>query len=355
MVNRELPPGKIIQGKLTRQLRDNHRQANFYKTIATISGSNLTTIPSWWGESAFVLAEAPTISTYGPNYSFKAFCRPLTAFELNFTKRQQTMHQSILYQLALAAIASAACDSWAVTEASARLLSSQSYGDPASFKQLLNPSAIYIENGKEIPIDDSILKKKLRIDGNKTFKDLVDCATFTEIIVADAKEPYVIGTQLRISPNNGGVDRVDTIVTKPGDWLFNATNTLYWASKEDWSAIPSAKLDKRETIKKAADAYLDLFSDSKVVVPWGTPCARLEGGAYTGKGLANDTCNVGVPSGVPMKNRRYVIDEAYGQVDVMLQMGAHEWPDSHQFRVEGGKLRYVHTMTWCGIPNCGVE
>jgi hypothetical protein len=263
------------------------------------------------------------------------------------------MLRTILSGLALATISSAACDSWFVTEAAARYQSAQSYGDIAGLKQLFN-SVIYVENGKESDPAKGILSKKLKIDSGRTFYDYTDCATYTELIVADPKEPYVIGTQLRISTNNGGIDRIDSIVTKPSDWLFNATNTLYWAQKESWDNIPSAKRDSRDTIKKAADAYLDLFSDSTVKVPWGTPCARLEGGAYTGKGAANDTCNVGVPSGVPMKNRKYVIDEAYGQVDVMLQMGAHEWPDSHQFRIEGGKLRYVHTMTWCGIPNCGV-
>ena len=48
--------------------------------------------------------------------------------------------------------------------------------------------------------------------------------------------------------------------------------------------IPEADRDSRETLIKAADAYLNLFNDKSVVVPWGTPCVRLEGGLYTGKG-----------------------------------------------------------------------
>lgn len=78
-------------------------------------------------------------------------------------------------------------------------------------------------------------------------------------------------------------------------------------------------------------------------MPWGTPCQRLEGGSYTGKGSPSDSCNVGVPSGVTLNKRRYVIDEVLGTVDLMMSFA--NLPDSHEFRVEKGKLRYVHTLT----------
>lgn len=139
---------------------------------------------------------------------------------------------------------------------------------------------------------------------------------------------------------------MSSLVTKPGDWLFNVTGTEYWSAREDWGVIPTAQRDSRETIKAAADAYLDVFNNASVVVPWGTPCARLEGGMYTGKGAANDSCSVGVPSGVQLVDRRYVVDETVGAVDVMLRFGGENGaPDSHQFRVQGGRLRFVHTIT----------
>ena len=103
-----------------------------------------------------------------------------------------------------------------------------------------------------------------------------------------------------------------------------------------------------------ADAYLDLFMDKTAQVPWGTPCARLEGGVYTGRGEPTDSCNVGVPENVPMVEREYVIDEAKGAVSVFLKMGENKLPDSHTFRVENGRIRYVHTVTNCGEQdNCG--
>ena len=90
------------------------------------------------------------------------------------------------------------------------------------------------------------------------------------------------------------------------------------------------------------------------MVPWGTPCARLEGSVYTAKGTPEDSCNVGVPENIEMKDRSYVIDPVIGAVAVFLKMGPNERPDSHTFRVEDGKIRFIHTVTNCGEDeNCG--
>lgn len=158
---------------------------------------------------------------------------------------------------------------------------------------------------------------------------------------------------MRVDNATGLVATLDAIVTTKGDWLFNATGTYYWASRESWGPIPAAQRDSRAVIKAAGDAYCDLFNDKSVSVPWGQPCARLEGGAYTGKGEASDRCDVGVPSGVKLDNRQYVIDEEFGTVDIMMDFGGTGGlPDSHEFRVEGGKLRYVHTLSSCGGKAC---
>lgn len=163
------------------------------------------------------------------------------------------------------------------------------------------------------------------------------------IVIADTKNPHVVTTQIRLSPNSTtaapAISKIETIVTSTGDWLFNAPATLRYASQEKWDEIPAEKRDTREVIQAAGDAYLDLFSDKSVKVPWGSPCARLEGGSYV-----QPNCNVGVPTGIKQTNRRYVVDEAMGTVDIFFSF-ANSRPDSHEFRVEGGKLRYVHTLT----------
>ena len=86
-------------------------------------------------------------------------------------------------------------------------------------------------------------------------------------------------------------------------------------------------------------------------MPWGYPCQRTEGGAHTGKGVPEDSCDVGVPSGVNIANRRFIVDPTIGAVVAFCTFGAGNAnggsgsPDTHLFRVENGKLRYVHTLT----------
>ncbi|KAJ9145426.1 hypothetical protein NKR23_g5313 [Pleurostoma richardsiae] len=222
-------------------------------------------------------------------------------------------------------------------------IAAQAGGKPAAWTAL-SSTTNYTENYKATSITSSILSQPLTLAHNRSSYDTTQCATYTELIVTDAAHPYVIGTQMRFSPDGGGAaTSIETLVTDRGDWLFNATGTYYWASREDWGMIPEAQRDSRAVIQAAADAYLDYFNDKSVKVPWGTPCARLEGGSYTGQGRPTDSCNVGVPSGVHLTQRRYVIDETVGAVDVHLSF--ESLPDSHEFRIEGGKIRYVHTQT----------
>ena len=214
----------------------------------------------------------------------------------------------------------------------------------------------YMENNKTINIISGVFYNILKIDHNRTIVDLQECATFTEVVSATSVKPYVLGAQIRHRPSDNRVFLIDAIVSTTGHWLFNATQTLCYVKKENWGVIEPSKRDTRETIKAAADAYLDMWSNKSAidVVPWGVPCVRLEGSVYTGKGLANDTCTPGIPTNntqAPNSARRYVIDESVGSVNV-LNVFEHldNAPDSHEFRLENGKLRYVHTIT---IANSG--
>lgn len=262
---------------------------------------------------------------------------------------------------ALAATASAHCTRSLLKGAVDTYLNAQRTGQIDAFTARFDNSSnstlpTYYENSRPVNISSGIIVNPLIITHNRSFYDTTACATFTEVVVDGATNPYVIGTQLRFTQSHSDdhkISKVDSIVTKPGDWLFNVTGYQYWTSQENWDPIPVAQRDDQSTIRKAADAYLDLFSNPNTTVPWGTPCVRLEGGLYGDSG-PNGTCAVGVPSGVPLTNRRYVVDETLGSVDVFLDFGQSKWPDSHLFRVQGGKLRYVHTLTHCGIANCGV-
>ena len=209
----------------------------------------------------------------------------------------------------------------------------------------------YVENFKPMDINDGLIKKAMKIDHSRSLLDTATCQTYTEVMVTDKSAPYALGTRLRV--NHGLIAEIEMMWETTGYWLFNADNYLKYTSSEDWGTIPAAKRDTRATLEAAANAYLDAFLEAKLdLVPWGYPCQRTEGGMYTGKGNADDKCQVGVPSGVNISNRHFVVDETIGAVVALCTFGAtpnaagrEPAPDAHLFRIENGKLRFVHTLT----------
>ena len=244
--------------------------------------------------------------------------------------------------------AQVACTRDGLKAATDLYIAAQTKGDTAGLP--LATGLGYVENFKTININDGLIKKAMKIDHHRSLLDTSTCQTFTEVIVSDKANPYVLGTRLRI--NHGLIAEIEMLWTTTGYWLFNADNYLKYSSTEDWSAIPAAKRDSRATLVSAANAYLDAFLEAKMdLVPWGFPCNRTEGGMHTGKGAADDSCQVGVPSGVNIANRHFVVDETIGAVVAFCTFGAGNAtggsgaPDTHLFRVENGKLRFVHTLT----------
>ena len=208
----------------------------------------------------------------------------------------------------------------------------------------------YMENMARADIEKGLIRTPMKIDHHRSLLDPATCQTFTEVIITDKTRPYVLGTRLRV--NHDKIAEIEILWTTTGYWLFNADAYLKYSSSEKWDTIPASQRDTRDTLVSAANAYLDAFLEGKKdLVPWGYPCNRIEGGAYIGKGSPADSCDVGVPSGVNIANRRFVVDETIGSVVVFCTFGAGNAaggsgaPDTHLFRVENGKLRYVHTLT----------
>ena len=245
-------------------------------------------------------------------------------------------------------LAQVACTREGLKAATDLYIAAQTKGDTTGLP--LATGLGYVENFKTTNINEGLIKTAMKIDHHRSLLDTSTCQTFTEVIVSDKSNPYALGTRLRV--NHGLIAEIEMLWTTTGYWLFNADNYLKYSSSEDWGVIPAAKRDSRATLVSAANAYLDAFLEGKKdLVPWGYPCNRTEGGMHTGKGAADDSCDVGVPSGVNIANRHFVVDETIGAVVAFCTFGAGSAtggsgaPDTHLFRVENGKLRFVHTLT----------
>lgn len=211
----------------------------------------------------------------------------------------------------------------------------------------LAPNARFVENMNTVERSAGLWNTALPIAHEMSFHDDQRCKTFTEIIVTEGGHPYVIGTRLYL--HQGKVIRVDSLVTDKGDWLFNANAYLKYARQEDWSPLTKYQGTEPAEMIRGANAYLDAFADKFTDIPWGTPCARLEGGAYTNRDNKPDaSCEVGIPAGVLyIVNRDYLIDTEKGVINVFCRFGnsTSGMPDSHSFRFIDGRIRAVHTLS----------
>jgi hypothetical protein len=227
----------------------------------------------------------------------------------------------------------------------------------------LAKGAFYGENDRAMDIAKGVLAGPLKVDFTRSFYDTTQCATFTELIAATDPQPYVIHTRLEATRDGKKVSKMESVVTHAGDWMFGATEHLATSRTEKWDEIPKDRRDTREVIQAAADAYLNNWGEPTLPVPHGTPCSRLEGRISTSaKNPEGQTCTMGAfPQKLNVTNRRYVIDETLGAVNIFhsfpwLDAGIPKdpgTPASQMFRVEGGKNRYIHEVTVCTTPGCG--
>jgi hypothetical protein len=235
--------------------------------------------------------------------------------------------------------ASGACTRDTLQAAAKSLADALNAKDP--MKMALDTGATYVENAEASDFTGGIWQSALTIAFQRDFLDVDGCETFSEIVVTDGT-PYVLGVRLTLAGDK--IKAVTALVSDQDDWQFDAANYMKVSKAEDWSVIPAGERDTRETLIAAGNAYFDLFNDKSVVVPWNTPCTRLEGGKLT----TGNTCDVGVPDGITFADKHWVVDRDLGTAIGMVRFGgANGLPDSHMFRSLKGKIRYVHTITIC--------
>ncbi|KAI0906968.1 hypothetical protein F4823DRAFT_45680 [Ustulina deusta] len=270
------------------------------------------------------------------------------------------IYSTLLACAGLAAQVAAACGRATLQEVAAAYIQAQASGELTLLGLAANTS--YAENDNLVDIKKGVLSQPITIDFNRSIYDTAQCATFTELTAATSKHPYVIHTRILLTGDGSKITKIESVVTDNGDWAFNATGHLYWTRQEKWEPIPESQRDTRATIQAAADAYLNQWGNSTLPVPLGTPCARLEGGAYTGQSNPSaNTCRMGAfPQPLKVANRRYIIDEELGAIDVF---NGFPWleatkpdgavPSTNFIRVERGLIRYIHEVTVCETPQCG--
>jgi hypothetical protein len=252
---------------------------------------------------------------------------------------------SMAILLSSTAVVRAQCTRASLQAATESYLAAQKSGDIS--KMALDPKAKFIENMSATTKEKGLWNTALPIALSRSIYDVARCKTFSEVIITEGGHPYVLGTRLTLK--DGKITEIDSLVTDEGDWLFNAQDYLKYSAAEDWSILPVDDRVTRQALIDAGNQYFDfVFMDKFIRAPWGTPCARLEGGAYTNaKNENKDTCQIPGPLGnMFIVNRTYVVDEEMGTVNVFCRFGSETgMPDSHMFRLVNGRYRSIHTLS----------
>jgi hypothetical protein len=147
--------------------------------------------------------------------------------------------------------------------------------------------------------------------------------------------PYVVATELAYTFN--GLGQIRSTVIKQGDPDFDAAQTAKLASAEDWSDIAADRRNTRAELIAAATAYLDRLGGDAADVSLAASCQRIDNGAHS--------ANCEAAAGPAFVERRLTVDEAKGAVAVSSNRGEAEGPpDMRIFRIEDGRVRYVHAI-----------
>src|SRR6185503_5996812 len=96
-----------------------------------------------------------------------------------------------------AAFAQVSCTREGLKAATDLYIAAQSKGDPSGMP--LAQGLGYVENFKAMNINEGLIKTAMKIDHHRSLLDTSTCQTFTEVIVADKANPYVLGTRLRVN------------------------------------------------------------------------------------------------------------------------------------------------------------
>jgi hypothetical protein len=216
-------------------------------------------------------------------------------------------------------------------------LAALSANDPSGVP--IAADAKYTENTEEVPVGEGLWQNAGEVKLLRKLIDVELCTTVNEVVMPEGGTDVVM--TLRLTVAGGELTEIEAIITRPGDWLFDAQGYVN-SSDQKWDVLPEEQRTSREELLDAARAYYDVFNDGSVQVPFGPGCQRLEGGQVTGV-----ACTSGIPEGVAIGNRRYWADvEAGVSVGIALFGGATAGLlDVHFYQTIEGTIRNVHSMT----------
>jgi len=207
-----------------------------------------------------------------------------------------------------------------------------------------------MENVAPFDINKGLDQTPMKIDHQRSLIDTATCQTYTEVIVTEMANPYAFGTRLRV--NHEKIAEIEIIWKRRDIGYLTPMRTCSIHPQRNGTPIPGTSADTRETWSPPP-VPISMHSrrkDGHGAV--GPPLQSHGGGAHTRRGVAEDTCQSGVPKRCEHFQRRFVVDETIAlswpfwpplAPVIQTEAAVHRMRTSSGWRL--GKLRYVHTLT----------
>src|SRR6202162_4559323 len=98
-------------------------------------------------------------------------------------------------------------------------IAAQTKGDTSGLPLAINPTTGMLlvgnmENVAPFDINKGLIKTPMKIDHQRSLLDTSTCQTYTEVIVTNKEQPYVLGTRLRVNHDN--IAEIETLWTTTG-------------------------------------------------------------------------------------------------------------------------------------------
>jgi len=215
--------------------------------------------------------------------------------------------------------------------------------DSSSLK--VAPNLRATENAQDIALGDGLMATATALRAfREDFVDVVQGQAGSFAVVEETGAPALMSLRLRVVDHQ--ITEIETIVTRAGEHLFFAPDSLVAADPIFDEIVPEAQRSTREDLERLANAYFDgLESADGSALVFDEQCQRLENGIVTASGIGIGDAFIMFVYIEEVKRRIAIVDEerglAFGQTVFVMPSQSRSALIGELFKIIGGRFRMI--------------
>ncbi len=210
------------------------------------------------------------------------------------------------------------------------------------------PTLKFTENAMAIKLGEGVWKTAGEAKFKRSALDTERCGTVTEAVIDNQGMDTIFGLRLKLEAQS--ITEVETIVVS-ANGFFPTPAGIINSTGDAWEdLVPEEQRNTREELEAASKAYFTSFNDTSTMVPYNTPCDRLENGFQTTRG---DCSNLGGAVGIRHPAQRYPVTDLEAGITAGFVLFAGADIDFHMFKVIDGKIRWINAVVGPAVRSSG--